>query len=293
MGTVLLQAVIDGVLNGGLYAAIAVGLSLSFGVMRVVNWAHGECLMISMYISYVIFTLTKLDPYVCMLGTAVVMFGFGYVLQHFVFNPMLERDAAREPTSIMLFGGGLGFAISALAIMIFGTLPTTEKTIYTGKTIFVNDLYFSVPRAIAFVLAMAFTLILYYIIQKTELGCRVRATSQNRFVAQLMGINVKQIYCLVFALGMALVGMSGGLLAPYYPMLPTSGATFGFRTFIIVVLGGKGSIPGALIGGLIVGLIEKVFGLLISDTYAQVITFVIFIFVLLLKPNGLLGKEAE
>lgn len=206
---------------------------------------------------------------------------------------MLERETEREPVSIMLFGAGLGLILSSVALMIFTSFPVQAKTAIRGKMWIIGDMYISVPRAIAFILAVMFTLILYIVIQKTEIGRAIRATSQNRFVAQLMGIPYKKIYAIVFAIGLGIVGLSGGLLIPFFPITPDVGMTFGFRSFIIVVLGGKGSIPGALVGGFIIGLIEKLGGWVMGDMYSQVLTFLLFIIMLLLRPNGLFGKEFD
>lgn len=287
------QTLIDGILVGGLYATIAVGLSLAFGVMRILNWAHGEFLMIAMYIAFIAVIQLGFDPYLTMLLTGPVLFVIGYLLQKFVFNRMLEKDSAREPLSILLFTSGLGIFLSNMANVIFGSNIMATNTRYTGQTIKAGDMIISVPRLISFVLAMVVTLVLYIIVQRTEFGRALRATAQNRQVAELMGINHKVIYCLAFAAGLALVGVSGSLLVPNSSVYPTIGSAYGNKCFIIVVLGGKGSIPGALLGGLIVGLIEKFGSVFWTDAYAQILVFVIFIFMLMFKPTGLLGKETS
>ena len=286
-----LQALIDGLLIGGVYATMAVGLSLAFGVMRIVNWSQGELLMVSMYISYYIFTWLGLDPYLIVFLTAVVLFGIGWLLQTTIISNLLSRSNEREPISVLLFTAGLGMVLSNAAHVIIGSNPLSEMTRYTGKMIEVGALLVSVPKLISFIFALALTIGLYLLLQKSEIGRAIRATSQNRNVATLMGINQKMIYNLSFGLSLAMVGASGALLIPYYPVSPMVGNTFSFKTFVIVVLGGMGSVPGALLGGLLVGIIEKVIGQLWSDTYAQVLVFVVFIAVLLFKPNGLLGEK--
>ena len=155
----------------------------------------------------------------------------------------------------------------------------------------INDIFISVPKLISFVIALLCTLLLYLFLQKSEMGRAIRATAQNRQVATLMGINQKKIYNIAFGISIALVGVSGALLLPYYTVSYSIGTTFSFKSFIIVVLGGKGSVLGALLGGLIVGVIEKIGGQMFSDTYAQMAVFVVFVLVLLFKPNGLLGEK--
>lgn len=286
-----LQALIDGLLIGGVYATMAVGLSLAFGVMRIINWCQGELLMVSMYISYFVFTLLGLDPYLIVFLTAAIMFGVGWLLQHAVISNLLARTNEREPISVLLFTAGLGMILCNAAQVFIGSNPLSEITHYTGKMLEVGPILVSVPKLISFIFALALTLALYLLLQKSEIGRAIRATSQNRSVATLMGINQKKIYNLSFGLSLAMVGASGALLIPYYPVSTTVGNTFSFKTFVIVVLGGMGSVPGALLGGLLVGIIEKVVGQLWSDTYAQVLVFVVFVAVLLFKPNGLLGEK--
>lgn len=289
--TTYLQLLIDALMLAGVYGAIAVGLSIGFGVMRVVNWAHGECFMAGLYLTYAMVTYLGVNPYVAMFGGGIVLFLFGYCLQRFVFNNILERETEREPVTIMLFGAGLGLALSSIALMIFSSYPMQTQSSMKGKMWEIAGMYVSVTRFIAFVFAVILTIVLYIVIQKTEIGRAIRATSQNRFVAQLMGIPYKHIYSLVFGLGLGLLGMSAGLMAPFYPATPTVGTVFGFKAMVIVVLGGKGSIPGALLGGLIVAMVEKFGGWFIGDVYAQCLIFVVFILTLLVRPNGILGTD--
>ena len=166
------------------------------------------------------------------------------------------------------------------------------NTKYTSTTIKLGSIIISKPKLISFVIAMIVTLILYIIIQRTEFGRALRATAQNRQVAQLMGINHKMIYALAFGIGLAITGLSGSLLVPNASVYPTVGNTYSNKCFIIVVLGGKGSIPGCLIGGILIGLIEKFGALFWTEAYAQVVVFALFILTLLFRPSGLMGKES-
>lgn len=291
--SIYLQSVIDGLLIGGVYATIAVGLSLAFGVMRIINWAQGELLMISMFIAYAIFTHLGLDPYIVMALTAVIMFGVGYLLQKTVISNILARESAREPVSVLLFTSGLGMFLSNGVLALVGSNPFSVITKYSGKMIILGNIFISLPKLISFLIALVVTVALYIFLQRSEMGRAIRATAQNRQVATLMGINQKKIYCVAFGLSIALVGVAGGLLMPYYTVSYSIGTTFSFKAFVIVVLGGKGSVLGALIGGLLVGLIEKLGGLLWTDTYAQMAVFIVFVLVLLFKPNGLLGDKDD
>ena len=288
-----IQALISGLLMGGVYSTIAVGLSLAFGVMRVINWAHGELLMISMYLSFLIINATGWNPYLVIFIVGLIMFIFGYFFQGSVINRLLVREESREPISVLLFTAGLGMILSNFALIVFGANPIMVSTPYQGRTFMVGEVIVSVPRLISFAIAITATFLLYFFLQKTEAGRAIRATSQNRSIAQLMGINQKRIYALAFGIGIALVGISGGLLVPFFSIYPLVGLTFSNRSFIIVVLGGKGSVMGALVGGLIVGLIEQLAGQLLTDAYAQAIVFLLFVFVLLFRPSGLLGRESE
>ncbi len=289
----LIQAIIDGLLMGGVYATIAVGLSLSFGVMRIINWAQGEFLMVAMYIAFLLVNSTGADPYLTLFVPALVMFVIGFFLQKFIFNRMLDKDKSREPISILLFTAGLGIVLTNVALIIFGGLPISAITSYVGKAIYLGGLVISVPRLISFVIALVLTLALNFVLQGTELGRAIRATSQNREISQLMGINHKLVYCVTFGIGLALLGASASLLVPFYSVSPTMGSNFGFKSFIIVVLGGKGSIAGCLLGGVIIGLIEKIGALYWSDANAQILVFVLFVVILLFKPNGLLSTDKD
>lgn len=289
----IIQSSISGLLMGGVYAIIAVGLSLIFGVMRVTNFAHGEFLMVAMFLSYGVIKLTGMDPYLVVIVSAIMLFIIGFYFQKFVINKLLEKDTSREPLSILLFTAGLGMVLSNMAQVIFGANPIVVNTKYSSETITLGSMVVSVPRLYAFIIAGLCTGALYWFLFRTETGRALRATSQNRSVARLMGINEKLIFCIALGLGLSLVGAAGALLIPFYSVFPTVGSVFGLRSFIIVVLGGMGSIPGALLGGLIIGVVEAVSGQFFSASYAEIIVFALFITILLFKPSGLLSVEKE
>lgn len=180
MGVMTIQAIIDGLLIGGVYSTIAVGLSLAFGVMRIVNWAQGELLMISMYVSYFIFNWLGIDPYLIMFFTAAVMFAVGYFLQKTVLSKILARETAVEPISVLLFTAGLGIVLSNGVLAFVGPQYLSAMTPYTAKSMKVLNVYISIPKAISFAIALICTLGLYFFLQKSETGRAIRATSQNR-----------------------------------------------------------------------------------------------------------------
>ncbi|HWQ77775.1 MAG TPA: branched-chain amino acid ABC transporter permease [Anaerovoracaceae bacterium] len=291
--SVLLQVLTDGLILGGVYAVIAVGLSLIFGVMRIVNFAHGAFVMVGMYFSYVIVTYLSLNPYIAMVVVAGIMFAIGFLLQKYVFNNLLQKEKAREPMSVLMFTAGLEMVLIYVAQMIFTATPVMTQTDYVGLTFMIGDTVIVFTKAVAFGVALLATFALYIFLRKTETGRAMRATSQNRAVARLMGINEKRIYCLSFGIGCAIVGLSAGLLVPYFPITPTVGSTFGLKSFVIVVLGGKGSIMGALLGGLLIGIVSSVVGQYLNMAYAEIIVFLIFVAVLIFKPSGFLSKDLE
>ncbi len=288
---IFFQALIDGLLTGGIYACVAVGLSLSFGVMRLFNWAQGDLLMMALYMAIFLIQGTGIHPLVSILVVGPVMFIIGFFVQKFLLNPLVIRAKEREPLSVLLTTAGLSFVLSNMATFLFTSNSQSVTTPLTGKSINIASMFISTPKLIAFVVALGLTFGIQLFLQKAEWGRALRATSQDREVAQLMGMNNKLLYCLAQAIGFACLGVAGGLMSPIYAVSPSTGATFGFKTLTIVVLGGKGSVPGALLGGIIVGLVESFGGFLFSSLYAQIIVFAIFALVLFLKPNGLLSKD--
>ena len=288
---IYLQSLLDGIMLGGIYATIAVGLSLSFGVMNILNWAHGELLMVSMFISYMLVTLFKIDPYLTIFINIVVMFALGYLMQKSIFSRILKNDKDPEPMSVLIATSGLGMILLSVATMIFGSNAMALNTWYTGKTIWIGEIVLSLPRTISFVIAIAATVGLYLLLQKTELGRSLRATAQNRHVAKLMGINTDMAYNIAFGISLALVGIAAALLIPNSPVYPNVGGNYGLKSFVIVLLGGKGNIPGALIGGLAIGIIERFGAVLWTESYALMLVFAMFILILLVMPDGIFSLK--
>lgn len=284
---IYLQSLLDGILLGGVYATIAIGLSLAFGVMGILNWAHGELLMVAMFMSYVLITRFGFDPYLTIFVNVIVMFGVGFILQKYIFSTILKKDKNPEPISVLIATSGLGMILVSLATMIFGSNAMAATTPYTGKTFWIGEIVFSVPRTISFALAIIATVGLYILLQKTELGRSLRATAQNRHVAKLMGINTDMTYNIAFGMSLALVGIAAALLIPNYAVYPKVGGSYGLKSFVIILLGGKGNIPGALIGGFAIGVIERLGAIIWNESYALLLVYAMFIIILLLIPNGI------
>ena len=287
-------AVVNGIVVGGLYGAIAIGLSLIFGVMRVINFAHGSFLMVGLFIPYWLWQLFGLNPYVSILVAAPALFGLGYAVQAFLIAPLYKRERAMvlEPLSALMLTTGVGLILDNVTFMVFGpdfrgvTLDFASKALWIGDMLNINY-----TRLIAFLASLAITVILSLFLTRTDMGRAIRSTAQNRDAASLCGINVMRIYNVTFGLGCAILGIVGCLMIPFYLVSPSIGLAFGIRSFITVVLGGIGSIPGCILGGLVLGVVESVAAQFVTATSASIFSFVIFILVLFFRPTGLLGMK--
>jgi branched-chain amino acid transport system permease protein len=290
----LLQAFIHGILMGSVYGLTALGLTLIFGVMKVINFAHGSCLMVGMFASFWLVTLTGIDPYLGLIIVVPFCFGFGYLIQDKLISPVFRMEkGVREPFGVLLLTSGLWLVLDNLALLLFGADFRSIKTPYSSVSYQFGDILISAPRLYAFIGTIAGAYLFNLFLKKTATGQAIRATGQDRDVAGLMGVNVYRIYNIAFGIGIAITGFVGGLLTPFYYVHPTVGYVFDIKAFVIVVLGGLGSIPGALIGGLIIGIIESVVAQFLTATWTAAITYVIFLAVLFLKPEGLLGAKGD
>jgi len=284
---VLLQSTASGILIGGVYALVGIGLTIIYGVMRVINFAHGELLMLGMYLTWIIFTSFGIDPFLSIAITIPAMFLFGAFLQKVLINRVLNA----LPQNQILLTIGLGLVLSNLVMLIYTSDYKIITTSYSSSTINLAGLPLSLPLTISLLITSVITGILYVFLLKTDTGQAIRATAQDRDAAQLMGINVKRMSVLAFGIGTALAGTAGALVSPTYYIFPQVGGAFTLKAFVIVVLGGMGSVIGATLGGIIIGVTESLAAVYISSGMKEVFVYVLFLLVLLFKPSGLLGRS--
>lgn len=281
------QSLLSGVLVGGVYALIGIGLTIIFGVMRVINFAHGDLLMVGMYLTWLIFTTLGLDPYLSLVVSAPLMFLWGAFLQKVFINRVLGA----LPQNQILLTIGLGLIMTNAMMLIFTSDYRILTTSYSSSSIKLLGLSISQPLLYSFLVTAAITGILFWFLQTTDTGQAIRATAQDRDAAQLMGINVKRMSVLAFGLGTALAGTAGALLAPTYYIFPQVGGPFTLKAFVVVVLGGMGSIVGATLGGILIGVTESMSAVYVASGLKELVVYVLFLLILLFRPAGLLGKS--
>jgi branched-chain amino acid transport system permease protein len=284
---IFLQALISGILIGGVYALIGIGLTMIFGVMRIINFAHGDILMVGMYVTYFLFTLLHVDPFASILITGPLLFLFGAFLQKVVVNRVLDA----LPQNQILLTIGLGLIMSNTVMLAFTSDYKILTTKYSSSSVKLGGLSISSPLVISFLITAVITVALYWFLLKTDTGQAIRATAQDREAARLMGINVGRMSIIAFGLGAGLAGTAGALISPTYYIFPQVGSIFTLKAFVIVVLGGMGSVIGATLGGVLIGIAESVGGVYFGAGWKEVVVFVLFLLVLLFKPSGLLGKS--
>ncbi|MBW2057994.1 MAG: branched-chain amino acid ABC transporter permease [Deltaproteobacteria bacterium] len=284
-----LQALVNGILMGGVYATMALGLSLIFGVLRIINLAHGNLMVIGMYLSYWLFSLFGIDPYLSLFGTVCLLFFLGFLIQRYVLNPII--DAPEEMSVLITLG--LGIIIQNVLLMAFGPDYYTVDTSYKLSSIMFMGVSIDVAKILTFGASIVIAAVFLSFLQWTELGRAIRAASNNRGAATLMGINVKKIYCIAFAIGAATAGVAGSCVSTFIPTSQGAGILFTMTSFVIVIIGGVGNYVGALAGGLLIGIVEELGAVLISGSMKQVLSFGLLIVILLFRPQGLLGREGE
>jgi len=285
---ILIPAVLNGLMTGAVYALVALGLTLIYGVLHIINFAHGALLSAAMFAAFFAFRLLGLDPYVAIFLLAPLFFAFGYGLQRFVISPVSHGD----DRNMLLVTLGIAIVIENGLLYAFRADTRTIDLPYAFQTIDLGFTFLAIPRVIGFVTVFAVALALWAFMSLADTGKAIRAVAKEKLGAQLAGIDVGHVYALTFGLGSACVAIAACLLIPTYYVNPTVGDAFVLVAFTIVVLGGMGSVPGALVGGLLVGVVESFSGLYLGESLGQIGIFLIFIAVLLVRPTGLFGAKA-
>lgn len=285
-------AFVSGILQGSVYVGVAIGLSLIFGVMKVVNFAHGSLMMLGMYAAYLASSQLGVSPYAALLFSVPLMFAAGYLMEWYLINPLYRREQSYtiEPTSVLVLTLGLWLLLDNLVLFVVGSQFRYVSTDVSSIVLDVLGVRMPLTRVVAAAGAMAAVALLYLILHRTALGRAMRSTAQNREAAALSGINVYRIYALTFGFGSAATALAGGLLLPFLYTSPTVGFAFDIRAFLIVVLGGMGSIPGTVVAGLAMGVTEAIATQFVGDTIARMIFFLLFVGVLVARPQGLFGR---
>jgi branched-chain amino acid transport system permease protein len=278
---------LNGLTMGAVYALIALGLTLIYGVLHIINFAHGSLMMAALYGVFFLHTLLGVDPYVALLFIPPMMYGVGYGLQRFVIG----KAAHGKDENILLVTMGLSVIIDNLALFFWRSDTRTIDTSYASKMVDLGMAMISMPRLIAFGGALVVCALLWVLMTKFDVGRAIRAVATERHGARLAGINVEHVFAVSFGVGCACLGVAACLLLPSYFVSPNVGLSFVLIAFTVVVLGGMGSFVGALAGGLIVGVTESLGGFYFGDNLGQLGIFVMFIAVLMVRPSGLFGKK--
>jgi len=285
--TILAAAAINGLLMGGIYTLVASGLTLIYGVLHIINFAHGSMLMLAMFAVYFLLTKAGIDPYLALFVMVPGMYGLGYLLYRYMIGKLsLGRDE-----NILLITLGLSILIENLALLFFKGDSRTISLAYSDKMIELGPLLLGVPKVVSFVAAMVLCGLLGLFITRTDTGKAIRAVAKERMGARLVGIDVDKVFAISFGVGLATLGAAACLLMPIFYVSPSSGHVFVIVAFTVVVLGGMGSFLGAVIGGLIVGLTESFGGLFLGESLGQIGISLIFILILLFRPSGLFGDK--
>jgi len=279
----LLQGIVSGLLSGGVYAMVALGMALIFGVMRVINVAHGTLLMLGGYATYWLFALYGLNPFLSLLISFPLLFVVGLLLQRF----FVSRVVGAPELSSLILTFGLSIFITNVAVMSW-TSDYRSVEFLTGSFL-LGPIAISKPRLVTFGFALLITVAAFVFLNKTKTGKAIRATSQHRELAQVCGINVRRIDLITFGLASALAGAGGSLISVMYSIFPEMGRGYVFKSFLVIVLGGAGNYPGAFLGGLLLGVVEGLTSLLLTAQLSEVIAYVLLVLVLLIRPTGLLG----
>ncbi|MFP4037589.1 MAG: branched-chain amino acid ABC transporter permease [Desulfobacteraceae bacterium] len=284
----LLQSLINGLLIGGVYSLVAIGLNMIFGVMKIINFAHGSLMMAGMYVCYWAVRMGGIDPYFSIILVIPLLFIIGLLIQRFLINPIIDAPEHNQ----LLLTLGVSLFLENLALFLWSPDYRVLQTGYAGINFYFGDISISLVRVLAFIISIIGTVLLYLLLTRTDLGKAIRAASEESIGAMIVGINVRRIYLISFGIGAACAGVAGAAVAPFFPVYPTIGSLFVITAFVVVVLGGMGSFIGAFAGGLIIGVAESMGAVFLPPAMKSLISFIIFILILLFKPSGLFGGKA-
>jgi branched-chain amino acid transport system permease protein len=287
-GEVIIQVIINGIFIGAVYGLVAMGLSLIFGVMNVINFVHGDFLMVSMYLGYVLVKGFGGDPFFYLIPVVAVMLLLGIAVYRGVFDRLIHAPH----TSQLLAGYALALILQNGALMIFSSNYRSLTTSYSSSAIRLAQISISIPRLIAFIACGLTAFALVWIINRTRLGKMIRATAINPDGAEITGINTKRVFALAFGIGIASVGIAGISLLPILYVYPTLGDTFTLFSFIVAVLGSLGNIWGTFKAGIIIGIVSSITSTWIAGDLPMLVVFVMFILTLMFRPSGLFAKKA-
>jgi len=285
---ILFPAVLNGLTTGAVYALVALGLTLIYGVLHIINFAHGAALMMALYGVYFLKQSLGLDPYLALVPMVLVMFAAGYLLQRGIVN----RASHGKDENILLVTLGLSIVLENVALLAFKSDTRTIDTPYTLATVAIGPAMIAVTKLVAFAGALVASAVLLWIVRRTDLGRAIRAVAREKQGARLVGIDVDHVYAMSFGIGLGCLGAAACFLLPAYYVNPQVGNGFVLVAFTIVVLGGMGSFAGALLGGLLIGVVESLGGLWFGESLGQIGIFLLFIAVLLFRPQGLFGAKA-
>ena len=285
---IILEAALNGLMTGAVYALIALGLTLIYGVLHIINFAHGALLTCAMFAVWIAWAWLGMDPYLAILPLVPLMFALGYGLQRFVIGPASHGDDG----NILLVTLGLSIVLENVLLAVFQSDTWTLDTDYSFQVVALGPVLLSYPRLIGLGVAVVVTGLLWLVLNRTDTGKAIRAVAKEKLGANLVGIDVPHVYAVTFGLGCACLAVAAGLLMPTFYVNPRIGGAFVLVAFTVVVLGGMGSLPGALLGGLFIGVVESLCGLFLGDSLGQIGIFLIFIAVLLVRPTGLFGAKA-
>ena len=279
---ILIQAIINGIMVGGIYAMIGMSLNMIFGVMKIVNFCQGELLMVSMYITYLFYSELGMDPFVAIPLVAVIMFGVGALIQSTMITRSIKEDGDQN---VLFLTCCLGIFLSNTALLLFKSDYRTAESSFSNQVVSLGNMNISVPKLLGFVVLCITTVLIFLMLYYTRIGKQIRATSQNAIGAQVTGIRTKVIYACTYGLGAAIAGIAGACLMSYYYVYPAVGNIYDTRSFIVVTMGGLGSVVGAFFGGIGLGVMETVGSAVVGAAFKDTLVFIVFILILVVKEN--------